>query len=635
MKHSTWTNTFRGALLALVLVAGSEQVFGGDKGFEQINKEVAAAKKEIKEAEAKAADNRPDDAASKEKEDAYDDARRKNDDTSGDPKKDPAKKASQKAEDDAKKGTDENSEYHKALKERRDARKKLKQAIEDYNDLKKRQQKLSEGDPVNPEIEKVRKAIKDAGEKIAMGPTGLKGEEFAALVSTGKIKIGTSGTGETIGHIANLKIQNTTGQRISFVVPAMVLESGSGQYQHYACPKAQNVALEPHGEKTVPIDGVCLVRSKPPLGKDDQSDLICRDGKPGDHPQDSHLPAKDVNKLLRVVTSYYDAAEKLEKKGALNGLPYHDPKTRQEIVTQWGVWSDPQIAKSTGAPPATKEDLKTTIYKQAEKHGPVTPETKKKLDEGIDTIFQDIKLTTKEAKNLEKPDPAKDVEDKGGPPGPTVPPGPINVGDDTGKKAEAPKPTTQEKAPDQKPQKDEKPTDKSDKPETKDAGKAPLSLTLEQKPKAKKRMPIEKARDHRTPIEKARDHLEEENDKYHEAWKKYRAKHPDEPRRLQLVESEARLRRDIGGQREAADLKKELDDLGDKIHRDFDHSFEGEKLKGKIDEATRELKPLEDREKEMKKEMEKYGVKPGDAPDVKPKPSDEQPKPPGDKGVKP
>ena len=59
-------------------------------------------------------------------------------------------------------------------------------------------------------------------------------------------------------------------------------------------------------------------------------------------------------------------------------------------------------------PPATKEDLKTTIYKQAEKHGPVTPETKKKLDEGIDTIFQDIKLTTKEAKNLEKPDPAKD-----------------------------------------------------------------------------------------------------------------------------------------------------------------------------------------------------------------------------------
>ena len=468
MKAILRNNLLCVAFLAMAFLAAPQQVSAGDKTYDQCLKDLAKAKDDLAKAEAKAQENKPIESIKKAEDTLYAKARA-NDDTPGDAAKNPAKKTSEAEEKAAKTAadkivakwkdagapTDKAEAYRKALEERRDARKLLKKVIDDLNDLARRQKKLSEQDDVKTPLKEARDALKESDQTISANrtATGLgTGESYAALTSTGKIKVTTSGTGETIGHVADLKIQNTTGERISFTVPPMVLESGSGKYQHYACPKAQHVALNPREEKTVPIDGVCLVRGQPPLGKDDKSDLICRDSTPGDHPQDSHLPTKDVNKLLRVAASYYDAAEKLEKKGALKDLPYHDPKTRKEIVTQWGVWSDPEIAKCTGSPAATKEDLKTTIYKQAEKHGAVTPETKKKLDEGIDIIFQDIKLTTKEAKNLEKPDPFKSDqptgdEGKGGAQTPMPPTGPINVDDGTTKKDQPPKTTDKEKPP--------------------------------------------------------------------------------------------------------------------------------------------------------------------------------------------
>ena len=83
----------------------------------------------------------------------------------------------------------------------------------------------------------------------------------------------------------------------------MILESGSGKNQHYACPKGQTVDLPPHGENTVPMDGVCLNRNKPPVGKGVTGDLVVNEGNPR-IPKDanSHVPAKDANKLLRICT---------------------------------------------------------------------------------------------------------------------------------------------------------------------------------------------------------------------------------------------------------------------------------------------------------------------------------------------
>ena len=58
----------------------------------------------------------------------------------------------------------------------------------------------------------------------------------------------------------------------------------------------------------------------------------------------------------------------------------------------------------TGSPPATKEDLRKVVYKQVEEQGPMSPEKKKKVDQGIDTIFEKVELTTAKAKELEKPE---------------------------------------------------------------------------------------------------------------------------------------------------------------------------------------------------------------------------------------
>lgn len=273
---------------------------------------------------------------------------------------------------------------------------------------------------VNDALKKIND-LKEAAKDVKNCPTGMAqpqktptenvglpggtGDTLAMLVSRGSIKIDNEGTGETIGHIADLKIQNLTDQPIMCVIPPMILESISGKNQHYACPKGQTVRLDPHSTATVPMDGVCLVRNKPPVGKGMKGDLLVNEGNP-EIPQhgDSHIPAKTANNFLHICTSKYDAARKLEDDGLLKDLPYRDKQKRMDIVVQWSTWMDPRISELTGAPPATKEDLKKVVYKQIEEKGPMKPETKKKVDQGIDTIFEKIELTTEKAKDLEKPE---------------------------------------------------------------------------------------------------------------------------------------------------------------------------------------------------------------------------------------
>jgi hypothetical protein len=232
---------------------------------------------------------------------------------------------------------------------------------------------------------------------------GKTGETCATLIATGKIKVETLGTGETIGHIADLEIQNLTAQPINCAVGPMVLESKSGKNQDYVCPKPRTVKIGPHGTTTVPLDGVCINRNKPPVGKGAPGDLLVNEGNPT-LPQNpnSHIAVNQARDLLRICTGKYDAANQLQKSGALKNLPYKDPQKQKDIVVQWSTWCDPRISQITGAPPTTKEDLRKVVYKQAK--GPMSPETKKKLDQGIDTIFEKIELTTAKAKDLEKPE---------------------------------------------------------------------------------------------------------------------------------------------------------------------------------------------------------------------------------------
>src|SRR5438093_12629165 len=89
-------------------------------------------------------------------------------------------------------------------------------------------------------------------------PRPSEGASLASLASAGKVRIDSVGTGETIGHVADLKIQNLTDQPINCAVGPMVGESKSRKNQDYVCPKSQTVNIAPHGTATVPLDGVCI-----------------------------------------------------------------------------------------------------------------------------------------------------------------------------------------------------------------------------------------------------------------------------------------------------------------------------------------------------------------------------------------
>jgi hypothetical protein len=269
------------------------------------------------------------------------------------------------------------------------------------------------------------------------GNVSLPEDSFCALISDNKIKIDTAGTGETIGHVADLTVENVTDEPLTVVVPPLILESRSGRNQPYGCRNGETVEVPPHESKTVPLDGVCLARNKPPVPKGVTGDLLVNNCDGG-----SQIPKEKAERMLHLVKSKYDAADRLEEDGKLKEIPYKDKKKRKDIVVQWSTWMDPEICEITGATPATKDDLKKVVYKQLEEKGPMTPETKKKVDQGIDTIFEKVELTTDKAKDLEKQDQYAQAEPGGGT---------FEISDNQGQSTESPPPQTQEK-----PKKDKK-----------------------------------------------------------------------------------------------------------------------------------------------------------------------------------
>ena len=230
---------------------------------------------------------------------------------------------------------------------------------------------------------------------------------FYELSKTSKIQIRIVGTGETIGTVAKMKVTNNTDKPITAEVPPHVLISASGKSQHYAVPFPETVSIDPGKTETVPLDGVCISRSKPPVEDGAADELIAQDGEgnplnsvPRGKTETPKFSAVDTAQILDTVGSCYKAAEKLQEDGSYEKMPYDKPEMQKNIAIQWAVWCNPQLAKITGEKTATKKDLTKTIYKQVEQGGVVTEEKKKKLDSGINEIFQSIELTGKKAKEI-------------------------------------------------------------------------------------------------------------------------------------------------------------------------------------------------------------------------------------------
>ena len=265
------------------------------------------------------------------------------------------------------------------------------------------------------------------------------------LISGGAVKIQTTGTGETIGHIADVTVENVSNQSLDFYFPPAVLESKSGKNQDYAAPQGQDVALKEGETKTIPVNGTCLERDKPPVGQGVPNDLIINDGDPVASNFDSHFSPEQARDLSRTCESKYEAVDQLQKDGELKDFPYKDKEKQKDILVQWSTWTDPLISEITNSPPATKDDLKKVVYKQVEEHGPLKREAKRKIDQGIDTIFEKIELTSEKAKDLEKP--AAEFATAGTEGSGNT----VEISDRTGETEGSPPPSTQEKKKEKKP----------------------------------------------------------------------------------------------------------------------------------------------------------------------------------------
>lgn len=218
-------------------------------------------------------------------------------------------------------------------------------------------------------------------------------------------KVDIEGTNETSGIVANFKIQNMTDQPFDLYIPPLVLESINGSTQDYSCPNGKMVTIGSRQTETVPVEGVCVNRDKPPVGMNVAGQLAIHTLDPNvpKHPG-CHLSDKNVSDLLRVSDSVYRAVDQILKDGALKNFPYKDKQEQENILVQWSMWTNPQVSEISKTPPATKDDMKKVVYKQAEPKASVAPETKKKIDKGIDAIFEKVELTSGKAKDLEQPD---------------------------------------------------------------------------------------------------------------------------------------------------------------------------------------------------------------------------------------
>jgi len=252
------------------------------------------------------------------------------------------------------------------------------------------------------------------------GPSLLADERApipaADLVNDGKLKLEFSGTGKTIGHVMDVKLINLTGTPIEVALPPMLLVSASRDSQDYAAPSGQTANVGGGASVTVPIIGVCLIRTRPAVGEGVTGETIAMTSNgeslnslPEDfvssEEQQEELgifTTENVGELLIIAESYFIAAEELQDEGKLEAIPYPDPKKKEEIVVEWGVWADPEIATILDQEPATQEDLGEVINDQVAEQfeDEVPPAVQEKVDIGIVDIFASVELTQERAKKI-------------------------------------------------------------------------------------------------------------------------------------------------------------------------------------------------------------------------------------------
>ncbi len=196
-------------------------------------------------------------------------------------------------------------------------------------------------------------AGKRLGELFKRLPFAEYGKPFIELLKKGLIGAKLDGTGETIGHVANLTLTNPGTERVRVVISPTLLIPGSAERQTYALTGTHLASVGAGETVTIPLDGVCLDAHKPPVTPGDTVGLTIAD--PATLPQASR-------DLLAGAQRVATAARTLQAAGKFQTPFSSNPERERETVVQWTVWT---YAARKADNPLTKADFAAKVYEQA------------------------------------------------------------------------------------------------------------------------------------------------------------------------------------------------------------------------------------------------------------------------------
>lgn len=170
---------------------------------------------------------------------------------------------------------DADAAYRKALEERRAARRKLQDASDA---LQPAMRGIGRTKELENRVRKVRRGLQEAGRTIPWSMAVAAGTgTLPDLQESGMIGVELTGTGRSAGTIAYLTLTNRSASIQKVAIPPMVLTPEGGAHQSYVAPAPQLVEVWPGRTATVPIRGLCLNRSRPPVPPGESAGLFAQD----------------------------------------------------------------------------------------------------------------------------------------------------------------------------------------------------------------------------------------------------------------------------------------------------------------------------------------------------------------------
>lgn len=361
---------------------------------------------------------------------------------------DMATEAGQIADDDAKKGSDADKKAHEKYKKKRKAKRDAAKALHEFERAVK---EMDESSKKQKFIETLN-AMKEEFKELAFLPPAPGATELATLVAEGKLAVTLTGTGETIGHIADLTLRNISGQPLQTIaMMSRVLDSVSGQAQPYCIAGGlpggagdapgyiapmfstlQPGAIQPLDTKVPVLDPIfknlfkdrnkteplmiiitpkilTTAAMKINLGPGAEAvasvNGVCLDGhKPpvakGNTTDMAFAKPADADALASLAGTVQGVDNIIATTRQLQALkkfttPFSgQPDKERCTVVQWTTWA---FTSATTSKPITQNDLAAKVHEQT---GAKTDEQKAQLQPGVNQIWNAVQLTGAGAKVL-------------------------------------------------------------------------------------------------------------------------------------------------------------------------------------------------------------------------------------------